>query len=269
MKRAIGLRWILLVGLFMLWMPAFAALAADTDVPAADASGTDASDTAAPDAADPQEAASEEAVEVEPEPAAPVPESTGTSDLDIQKAQLELEKAKAEAEKAKWEAEKAQAEAKRDSKRDIQKNNNFTINPLGLIIGGLGITYTRGFADVASLGFMLAYAPPLILPGHVIGGGLELYFWPRHPNNGFFIGPYAQISRTIATDDDYLGVTTVAPGAMLGWRWIWHNGFNLGLGGGFGWAFAVDQEPCPSGAMCMLVGDGPAPRLQFDLGYAF
>jgi hypothetical protein len=207
---------------------------------------------------------------------APQPDASATelerARLEVEKARLEADKAKAEAEKARAEADAAKAEAEANDTSKIAKNNNFTINPLGLIFGGIAVGYDRGLADIITLGVRLIYLAPLMpfIHFHGVGGEFSLLFWPRHPNNGFFVGPFLQVTKTFPTDSDYIGVTVVAPGAKLGWRWIWDNGFNLGLGAGFGWGFAVAQDKaCPSNAICFGAGGGPAPLLLLDLGYAF
>jgi hypothetical protein len=194
-------------------------------------------------------------------------------DYELEKAKLELERARADADRAKSEAEAARnynLSLHKNDRRNIQKNNNFTFNPLGLIVGGIKIGYDRGLADLITIGAKVVYVAPLLMPFHAVGGEFSLLFWPRHPNNGYFIGAFVQISKTFPlTADDYLGVLAVTPGAEMGWRWIWNSGFNIGLGGGFGWAFAVLQDACPSGASCSTIGAGPYYMVQFDLGYAF
>ena len=153
--------------------------------------------------------------------------------------------------------------------------HNITFNPLGVLVGGRGVMYNGGVTQFLSIDVGVVYVAPMLVPAHIIGGELRFSFWTRRPHDGFFIGPFLQASRTFPADslladgDGYLGVTAIAPGLLLGWRWLWDSGFNIGLGAGFGWAFAVEQEDCPSGAICSLVGEGAVYRILFDLGYAF
>lgn len=151
----------------------------------------------------------------------------------------------------------------------IAKANNFTVNPLGAVLGGLNLTYTRALGDTFSIGFLLQVTVPLLMPATGIGGGIELFLWPRRPNNGFFVGPVVGVSRTFPTDESkYVGATALTIGALLGWRWIWDSGLNLGLGGGIAYGVALGDS-CPSGRSCTTIGDGVMPKLIFDIGYAF
>ena len=61
----------------------------------------------------------------------------------------------------------------------IAKANNFTVNPLGAVLGGLNLTYTRALGDTFSIGFLLQVTVPLLMPATGIGGGIELFLWPR------------------------------------------------------------------------------------------
>ena len=151
----------------------------------------------------------------------------------------------------------------------IAKDNNFTINPLGAVLGGINVSYTRGIGKWFSVGLTAVCIVPVIVKTWGAGGGLDFLFWIRHPNNGFFVGPYFQYSKTFKNGDKYLGISGVTPGVVLGYRWIWKNGFNLGLGGGVGYGIVITQDECPSGYECKINGKGVSPRLLFDLGYAF
>ena len=153
--------------------------------------------------------------------------------------------------------------------------HNVTFNPLGVLVGGLGVMYNGAVTNFMTIDIGLIYVAPLLYPANVIGGELRFTFWTRRPHDGFFIGPFFQVSRTFPTDslitdsDGYLGATGIAPGALLGYRWLWDSGFNVGLGAGFGWGFAVEQEDCPSGYSCTVTGEGALYRILLDLGFAF
>lgn len=161
----------------------------------------------------------------------------------------------------------------------IKKHNNFTVMPLPLILTTtINASYTRAFHQYVTGTFMFAYKPPVGIisaPIHAIGAEIDLYFWPRYANTGFFVGPYFQVSKTFDNmSEGYLGGTGLIPGLGLGWRWMWEYGFNIGLGFSLGYIFAVDVSDCPAGYSCYqnteMTGLGNwAPRILFDLGYAF
>jgi Protein of unknown function (DUF3575) len=147
-------------------------------------------------------------------------------------------------------------------------DNDFTINVLGAVLGGLNLTYTRAVGDHVSLGFSLLGLLPLVVPVGGVGGGLEVYLWTDRSLDGFFLGPYLNVTRSFSSGS-YLGVTAVVPGFALGYRFLWRSGFNLGLGAGAGYGIAASETDCPEGATCTVVGEGVYPRIILDLGYAF
>ncbi len=164
-------------------------------------------------------------------------------------------------------------------KEIIKKDNNVTVSPLPLILTTtINAAYTRAFHDYVSGTLMFAYMPPVGIinpPVHAIAGEFDLYFWPDYANTGFFVGPQFQVSYTMDNrSEGYLGGTGVIPGVGLGYRWLWENGFNIGLGGSFGYIITVDKPDCPAGFSCTehagIAGfNNFAPRILFDLGYAF
>ena len=183
------------------------------------------------------------------------------------------------------------AEPKQEPPKE-EKSMNLTIAPLGVIIGGMKLTFSYAPASILSIDISPVYQAPLLIPAHVVGGELRFTFWIREPFGGFFIGPLVQASRTFPTDsplqdaENYYGVTAVTPAIYTGYRWLWDSGFNLGLGGGLGWSFVVEkddarrqeiidrlQSECPAGATCTIseemVGGGFYYELVLDLGYAF
>jgi hypothetical protein len=164
---------------------------------------------------------------------------------------------------------------------DEGKSFNMTFAPLGVIVGGLRLTLSVApGASVVSIDASALYVAPLLFPAHAVGGEVRLTFWTSgDAYDGFFLGPFAQVTRTfpadslLSTADGLYGVTTVTPGLYLGYRWLWDGGFNLGLGGGAGYAFMVEHEAlpdCPSGYTCSTenIGGGFSWFFLFDLGYA-
>ena len=165
--------------------------------------------------------------------------------------------------------------------QDEGKSFNVTFAPLGVLVGGLRLTLSVApGASVVSIDASALYVAPLLIPAHAVGGEVRLTFWTSgDAYDGFFIGPFVQATRTFPTDsllssaDGLYGVTTVAPGAYLGYRWLWDGGFNLGLGGGAGYGFMVEHDPlpdCPAGYTCSTenIGGGFTWFLLFDLGFA-
>ena len=161
----------------------------------------------------------------------------------------------------------------------IKKDNNFTVMPLPLILStNINLSYTRTFIDNLSGTLMFGYKPPVGIAGapvHAIGAEFDLYYWSRYVNDGFFVGPYLQVSKVFDNKSEgYVGGTGLIPGVGIGYRWLWDYGFNIGLGASVGYAFAVQKPNCPIGYTCTnsssisALGNW-APRLLFDLGYAF
>lgn len=163
--------------------------------------------------------------------------------------------------------------------QERRRHNNIMINPIGLLIGGLSLTYSRELQRHVSLGFSFLYIMPLFVPFHGIGGEISFGFWPRFAHSGFFVDVVLQVARTIPREEgdfaglfsggSYLGAVGLAPAARLGWRWLFGSGFNLGLGVLAGYNFAVWEEDCPEGYECELIGGGFKFGLVFDLGIAF
>ncbi len=158
------------------------------------------------------------------------------------------------------------------------RRNNVTINPLGLIVGGFDITYSRALHRKVSLDLSLTYVMPLFVPFHGVGGEIGIGIHPRSAFSGAFINIFASVSRTFVRDEgnligttdggNYLGVIGVTPGVEAGYRWQFDSGFNIGLGGGIGWGFAVWSEDCPRNAVCETQGDGFKFFLVLDMGVA-
>jgi hypothetical protein len=217
---------------------------------------------------------------------AAAPEGAASAEADLERARMEAEKARAEADKARAEADKARAEAERARAEaetaqavpveDVQgepvqrRNFNLTINPLGLLLGGISAGFIVGLGDVVSIGLRGIYLAPLNVDFSGFGGEFSLLFWTEHPNDGFFIGPFVQVVKTHPESDEYYsGILTVAPGGEVGYRWLWNGGFNLGLGGGLGYPINVAQDKeCPEDYICTETTTSPL-FLLFDLGYAF
>jgi hypothetical protein len=151
----------------------------------------------------------------------------------------------------------------------VKKNNNFTLNILGMFSGGVGVEYTRGLGGVASLGISAGYVAPVIFPYSAVLGQLTLLFWVTYPNNGFYVGPYIGVQQSYPSDSGAVGALSVTPGLKVGYRWIWNSGLNVGLGAAFGWAFQAAASSCSGRPSCSVIGPGPTPAFVLDVGYAF
>jgi hypothetical protein len=152
----------------------------------------------------------------------------------------------------------------------VTKDNNLTINPLGVVLGGVNLSYSHALGDHISLGAELVVLVPLLVDAYGVGGAVNFFYWPRAAHNGFFVGPYVGLGRTWASGDDseIAGALALTPGVMLGWRWLWEHGFNVGLGLGAGYNVELTSD-CPEGYECKQPLGGFAPRVLLDIGFAF
>jgi hypothetical protein len=162
----------------------------------------------------------------------------------------------------------------------IKKDNNISLNP-GAVLGLGVLEYTRGFGGVVSVGVSGLYFAPLLYDLSVVGGGVSLLFWLRHPNNGGFAGLKSLAGWSY--DHDSLGAGwrsgVASVRAVVGWRWLWENGFNVGFGCGAEYAFMVHGEDVVNCSddlldpLCLEVKGGQVvrfePVLVFDLGFAW
>ncbi len=151
----------------------------------------------------------------------------------------------------------------------VVKDNNIAINPVGAIVGGLNITYTRALSEKLSLGISGLMVVPVLVDYFAAGGGIGGLFWLKRPNTGVSFGPYVQMFRAVPQQTTGLSMVAMAVGAELGQRWLWESGVNLGFGGGLGYSFPLAEDTCATGATCSALKTGLAPRLYLDVGYAF
>ncbi|MDP6978099.1 MAG: hypothetical protein QF570_05780 [Myxococcota bacterium] len=98
-------------------------------------------------------------------------------------------------------------------------------------------------------------------------------WWSRAPHNGFFVGPHLGIIHAISNDTSgrkqLRDGTVLRTGAVLGWRYLWPSGWNVGLGAGASYGVVLQRDDCPSGFECNEKDDGVMPRLIIDIGWGF
>lgn len=154
------------------------------------------------------------------------------------------------------------------------RKNSITVNPLGAIVGGVDIKYTRAFRH-SSLGAAVAIQLPLRLDALGVLGLVEVLGWINDvPLSGFYAGAAIQVGGNFGPPD----IIQVGPLAVIGLRWLFESGFTLGLGGSFGVVFFYSD--CPGGCTAHSIngatrldsnGRGSAftARLAFDVGITF
>ncbi len=123
------------------------------------------------------------------------------------------------------------------------RRNNVTLNLLGVVIGGFGVGYSRAFNHI-SLSGSLVIQVPLVMGGLGLYGQLELLFWPSaRPHSGFFGGISFHVGKATRWPEHI----QLTPAAVLGWRFLFRNGINIGVGAAVGWGFMLsDCAGCES-----------------------
>ena len=152
--------------------------------------------------------------------------------------------------------------------------NNVTLNLGGVVIGGFSLGYTRAFRHV-SIGAALVIQVPLLLDGIAVHGQVELLFWPSpRPNSGFFGGIAFHVGKAYASPDHL----QIVGSAVLGWRFLFTSGFNIGLGAAIGYGYILSECPgCTSAGPLITFGEldndgnggGLWVRAIVDVGIAF
>lgn len=154
------------------------------------------------------------------------------------------------------------------------RKNSVTLNPLGAILGGVDVKYTRALRH-SSIGAAVAIQLPLRLDALGVLGLIEVLGWIRdEPLSGFYAGAAFQVGGTFGGRD----IVQAGPLAVIGIRWLFESGFTLGVGGSFGVLFFFAD--CPGGCSAHTIngsmrldGDGRGSaftaRLAFDVGIAF
>jgi hypothetical protein len=145
-----------------------------------------------------------------------------------------------------------------------------TINPLGLVIGWIGLDYEKSIGPKTSIGILPYFWSPHGIDITIVGGGVAANFYSKSTFQGWFIRPSVDVmyaSWKFTTYDIYLNsisnnshIVTFGVGAIAGYRWLFQSGFSIGLGGGITWT---------GGSYTGISFGGVGPSLLFDLGWAF
>jgi hypothetical protein len=151
--------------------------------------------------------------------------------------------------------------------------NSVTINPLGIVFGGVDIKYTR-YLRHSSVGAAIALMMPVMLDELGAMGLIEVLGWPGdRPSGGLYAGAALEVGGLF----DLQTVLVVGALAVVGHRWLLPRGLTLGIGGALGYAaFFSECARCNVGTVrgeIRLDADGRggalAARLSLDVGFAF
>lgn len=153
------------------------------------------------------------------------------------------------------------------------RKNSMTLNPLGMIVGGIDLKFTRFFPH-SSLGLGVAFQIPLVVDTFGIVGLVEVLGWINdRPNTGFYLGATVMFGKRYRDTSAF----QVTPLAVFGHRWLFRQGIVLGIAGSAGYIFySSDCRNCDLRSISQTVqldneGKGGAfyARLIFDFGVAF
>jgi hypothetical protein len=154
------------------------------------------------------------------------------------------------------------------------RRNSITLNPLGVIAGGIDLKYTRAFRR-SSLGAAVAIQlPPFLDPLGVMGVVEVLGWFGDRPLAGLYAGAALQVGGIFGSAT----VVGVGPFAVFGIRWAFRSGMTIGVGAYLGYSFYFSE--CTTGCRVRtlagpraLDGDGRggafSARLAFDVGFVF
>lgn len=170
--------------------------------------------------------------------------------------------------------EEADGEPDERSPSPQLRKNSVTLNPLGAVVGGVDLKYTRALRH-SSIGAAVAIQLPLRLDALGVLGFVEVLGWINdEPLSGFYGGVAIQVGGSFGPPD----IVQVGPLAVVGVRWNFNSGFTLGMSGSFGAVFFFAD--CPGTCSAQTVtgamrldenGRGSAftARLAFDVGIRF
>jgi len=151
--------------------------------------------------------------------------------------------------------------------------NTLTVNPIGLLLGGLSLEYERAASPGMSwyigpsywgLSFSGGSLDGWGLEKYDLSGGLRLFPGGRSPG-GFYIGPTASVGvATVSSPSSSSSATTWSLGAGLGYTWLVGDVFDISLGLGAAYMEAeAEVEGRTEGS------SGIWPSLRFAIGPAF
>ena len=150
------------------------------------------------------------------------------------------------------------------------KTNMITVNPLGLVIGWIGLDYEKSIGPNTTIGILPYFWSPHGIDITVAGGSIAANFYSKSAFHGFFVRPSVGIGfaswKYTTLDINFNEISTNSSlvafevGALAGYRWLFQSGFSIGLGGGVTWT---------GGSYTGIDFGGVGPSLLFDLGWAF
>lgn len=152
--------------------------------------------------------------------------------------------------------------------------NSITLNPLGVVVGGVDLKYTRALPH-SSVGAGLVLQVPVALDDLGALGLVEVLGWlGDRPLRGLYAGVDLVVGGLLGPRDAIL----VSVLGVVGHRWVFSNGMTIGVGGALGYAALISSctAGCAFGVAGRTVtldaegrGGGLAARLSLDLGFAF
>lgn len=149
-----------------------------------------------------------------------------------------------------------------------EKSQNVTVNPLGLLIGVLGVEYEKAVSAKNSFAIRADFFSRDISGWDTtaFGAGASYRFFPKkNAPAGFYYGPAAEFiyvkSEVFSTSDSGIFILI---GGEAGFKWIFKGGFVVDVGAvayfGIGKVEVLGSE---------LDYGGFIPGLRLGLGYAF
>jgi hypothetical protein len=161
----------------------------------------------------------------------------------------------------------------------VERNQTITANPLAMLGGSLSAEYERATASGLSLfvGPSFAYASAssgaasVSMFGLGATAGARIFFANAAPK-GLWVGPQGTL---IYLSGDFGGSGSVSAigyslAGLIGYTWVWDNGFVLSLGGGIQYVALQLQDSTTTSGPAETVGvKGVLPALRLSLGYAF
>ena len=118
------------------------------------------------------------------------------------------------------------------SEETVVRKNVFGINPLGLLFKIYAGEYGRIINNGANeINIPFFYWHPINNSNEdlsLMGIGARYRFYKHKNGKGPFYGPTVSVAKVSwEIDDDKVDAVAFSPGAEIGYRWAWDNGFTL------------------------------------------
>lgn len=135
------------------------------------------------------------------------------------------------------------------------------------------IGYQRAFGRRASAGLALehGYQPRGYWHLEGVSETLSGQVWLGRVFHGVFAEASLTVAHQILVQQPRLGLTALAPGMALGFRWTHRSGLLLGVSGGLRWGRRVGGSDivCTRAKYCTSVREGVYSRITADIGFVF